>query len=173
MIRHIILGLVLSPLLLILAACGGGGGDSAAPPAYSTATLKINLNGNLQGGNIAGVEFTLTLPTHVTPAMANNTVAPGVVTPSGTFAGSSVAPLVTYIPAAGSTPAELQIAVSTLVPAGVTTVGEIATVTLQLTNGAAPGAADFTLNKVPVKVSDINGSPGASLTATVAGVTLQ
>jgi uncharacterized repeat protein (TIGR02543 family) len=143
------------------------------PIVYTTATLKINLNGDLGGKAIAGAGFTLTLPANVTPTMVNGAVATSVVTPSGTFAGSTIAPVVTYIPAAGTTPGTVQMVISSSVPAGVTTVGEVATVTLQLANGAAPVAANFILNSVPVTVIDTLGAPVAGMTASVAGVTLQ
>jgi uncharacterized repeat protein (TIGR02543 family) len=143
------------------------------PIVYTTATLKINLNGDLGGKAIAGAGFTLTLPANVTPATVNGAVATSVVTSSGTFAGSTIAPIVTYIPATGTTPGTLQIIVSNSVDAGVTTAGEVATVALQLINGAAPVAANFTLNSVPVTVIDTLGNSVAGMTASVAGVTLQ
>lgn len=171
MIKYTLFGIVFALTLLILAACGSG--DGAGSIVYKTATLKINLNGDLAGKAIAGAEFTLTLPDNVTPATVNGAVATGVVTPSGTFAGSSITPVVTYIPAAGITPGTVQIVVSNSAAAGVTVAGEVATVTLQLTNGAAPTAANFTLNNSPVTVIDTLGNPVAGMTATVAGVTLQ
>lgn len=105
--------------------------------------------------------------------MVSGAVATSVVTPSGTFAGSTIAPIVTYIPAAGITPGIVQIVVSNSVDAGVTMVGEVATVTLQLTNGAVSEAANFALNTVPVTVIDTFGNPVAGMTASVAGVSLQ
>jgi hypothetical protein len=174
MIKHILPGIAFSLTLLIFAACGGGGGsDGGASTAYKTATLKINLNGDLAGKAIAGAGFTLTLPDNVTPTAVNGTVATSVVTPSGTFDGSSIAPIVTYTPVAGTTPGTVQIVVSNSVDAGVTTVGEVATVTLQLTNGAVPAAANFALDTVPVTVIDTLGNSVAGMTASVAGVTLQ
>lgn len=167
MIKQILLGMLFSLTLLILAACGDGGTSNTAS---TTATLKINLSGDLVGKAIAGAGFTLTLPANVTPPPAS---VNGVVTPSGTFAGSTIAPIVTYTPAAGTTPGSVQILVLSSIPAGVTTVGEVATVTLQLANGAAPVAANFALNSVPVTVIDTLGAPVAGMTASVAGVTLQ
>jgi uncharacterized repeat protein (TIGR02543 family) len=132
------------------------------PP--TTATLGINLTGDLGGKAISGAEFTLTLPANVTPATVSGAVAAGVVTPSGTFTGSSIAPIVTYVPAAGAVPGTLHVIVTNDVLAGVTTVGEVATITLQLVNGAAPVVTDFALNSVPVIVIDTDGNPIAGMT---------
>ena len=139
------------------------------PP--TTATLKINLSGDLAGKAISGAEFTLILPANVTPATASGVVATGVVTLSGTFAGSSIAPVVTYVPAAGAVPGTLHVIVTNDVLAGVTTADEVATITLQLANGVAPVVADFALNSVIV--IDTLYNPIAGMTASVAGVTLQ
>jgi len=107
----------------------------------------------------------------VTPATVNGAVAANVVTPSGTFAGSTIAPIVTYTPATSGALGSLQIVEANSVPAGITTVGEIATITLQLANGAAPSAADFTVSSV--SVFDTFAAPIAGFSASVAGVTLQ
>jgi hypothetical protein len=157
-------------LLILLTACGGG--DNSTATAATTATLKINLNGDPGGKAIIGAGFTLTIPANVTPEMVNGVVAASVVTPSGAFAGSTIAPIVTYIPATGTTPGMVQIVLSSSAPAGVTTVGEVATVTLRLSGGAAPVAANFSLNNVPVTVIDTFGNTLNGMTASVAGVTL-
>jgi hypothetical protein len=170
--KNIILGLVMTLVLFTLSACGGGGSGTAVKD-YSTATVKISLNGDLGGKGIIGAEFTMTLPENVTPAMVSGTVAASVVTPSGTFAGSSIAPIITYLPATGTTKGTVGIVLSSSVPAGVTTAGEVATVTLKLANGVVPAAADFKLDTLPVKVIDTFGNPILGMTATIGGVTLQ
>jgi hypothetical protein len=157
-------------LLILLTACGGGSDNSTT--TTTKATLKINLNGDPGGKAIIGAGFTLTLPTNVTPEMVNGVVAASVVTPSGAFAGSTIAPIVTYIPATGTTPGAVQIVLSSSAPAGVTTVGEVATVTLHLSGGVAPVAANFSLNSVPVTVIDTFGNTVAGMTASVVGVVL-
>jgi hypothetical protein len=167
MVKYISLGCLFFFTLLILAACGSG-----VDTKYSTVRLKINLNGDLGGKAIAGAGFTLTLPSNATPEMVNGEVASGVAKPSGTFADSTIAPIVSYIPAAGSTPGKLVIEVTNSVPAGVTAVGEIATVTLQLANGASLAAANFVLNSVPVSVIDTFGYPVPGMTVSVGEVTL-
>jgi uncharacterized repeat protein (TIGR02543 family) len=141
------------------------------PP--TSATLKINLSGDLAGKAISGAEFTLTLPANVTPTTVGGEVATSVVTPSGTFAGSSIAPVVTYTPAVGAAPGTVHVVVTNSVPTGVMTAGEVATINLQLSNGAAPVVTDFALNSVPVVVIDTLYNPIAGMTASVAGVTLQ
>jgi hypothetical protein len=172
MVKHCSLGIVLFLVLLILAACGSGGGAGTGTN-YTTVTLKINLNGDLGGKAIIGAGFTLTLPSNAAPAMVNGVVADGVVKLSGTFADSTIPPVVTYTPATGTIPGKLLIGVANSVPAGVTTVGEVATVTLQLTNGAALSAVNFVLDSVSVSVFDLNGNPVSGMTASVSGVTLQ
>lgn len=168
MIKHIFYPIIFSLLLLVIAGCGGGGSNESPDTSYTKATVKINLNGDLAGKAISGAEFTMTLPANVTPASVN-----GYVTPSGTFAGSTIAPLVTYIPAVGTTPGTVHIVVSNSVEAGVTTAGEVATVVLKLANGTAPTPPSFVLDSVPVKVIDTLGNSIPGMTASVAGVTLQ
>jgi|GEM_PF-1896983 len=197
MIKHILPGIIFSLTLLFLAACGGsgssgsgssgsssGGGSSgggsgggsgdggggSGGTVFTTAILKINLSGALGGKSIAGISFKLTLPTNITPATVNSVVATGVVTPSGAFAGSSIAPIVTYTPP-GATSGAMQIVLSSSLPAGVTTIGEVAIITLQLANGATPAAANFDLTSV--NVIDTFGASVSGMSASVGGVTLQ
>ena len=173
MMKHIILSIILSFSLLTLAACGGGGSDIVLPPpAKTTATLKVSLNGTLGVDTIAIASFILTLPANVTPALTGGAVATTVVTPSGTFAGSTLAPLVTYFPAVGVTPGRLEILAANSVPAGVSTAGEIVTIILQLANGATPVAADFPPGS-NVSVINPSGATIAGMSASVTGVTLQ
>ena len=173
MMKHILLGIILSFSLLTLAACGGGGSDAVLlPTAKTTATVKVSLNGTLGVDTIGGADFSLTLPANVTPAMTGTTVAISVVAPSGTFAGTTFAPDVTYTPVNGATPGKLKILVTNSVPAGVTTVSEIATITLQLANGATPAAVDFPVSSVSV-ISHPAGVAIAGMSASVTSVTLQ
>ena len=73
----------------------------------------------------------------------------------------------------GAAPGTVHIVVTNSVLAGVSTLGEVATITLQLANGATPTTANFSLNSVPVIVVDTLYNPVAGMTASVAGVTLQ
>jgi hypothetical protein len=156
--------------LLSLSACGDGSSTPAV--TYTTATLKISLSGVLPAGKtIAGTTFTLTLPANVTPAMTSGAVAASVVTPSGTFAGSSISPIATYNPAVGAASGTMPIVLASSLPAGVTTVGEVATIVLQLANGAAPAASNFALSSLIV--SDTGGAAIAGMTASVLGVVLK
>lgn len=168
MVKNITLGIVLLFALLTLSACGGG---TPTNTGYTKIILKINLDGDLGGKAIIGTGFSLTLPSNVTPDTVNGAVAAGVVNPSGTFADSTIAPIVTYIPATATNPGKMLIGVANSVDAGVTTVGEVATVTLQLTGGAALAAANFVLNSVPVSVIDTFGNSVEGMAVSVAGVT--
>lgn len=174
MIRQLLKYLSLTLTLLILAACGGGGGDSSSgPTTYTTATVRIALNGTLPANRaIAGAGFTLALPADVTPATINGIIASSVVTPSGTFAGGTLIQPV-YTPATATTAGTVQIALANAAPSGITQVGEIATVTLKLANGAAPTAAGFTLPQVGVTVIDTDGNSVSGMQVIVTGVQLQ
>ena len=172
MMKHILPGIILSFSLLTLAACGGGGSDVVLlPTAKTTATVKVSLNGTLGADTIAGASFIMTLPANVTPAVTGGAVATTLVTPSGTFAGGTYVTPVPYIPAVGATPGKLEITVANSVPAGISTVGEIVTITLQLANGAAPVVADFPVSSV--SVTNTLGAPIVGMSASVTGVTLQ
>lgn len=170
--KNIMSCLAVTLILSIFAGCGGGGGDSGGGnPAI--ATLKVNLTGTLPVSTaISGAAFTLTLPTNVTPALASGSVASGVATCSGTFAGSTLAPQLVYTAAAAGVPGTLYVILANSAAAGVTQVGEVATITLQLANGAAPAAANFGVSAASV----IDTNPGNSISGmgvAVASVTLQ
>jgi hypothetical protein len=160
-------------MAMALNGCGGGGGGTSTNPtpataAKTTATLVINLTGMLPTNTtIAGTDFTITLPANVTPALTGGVVATGVVTPTGTFAGSTLAPQIVYN-AATST---LKVIQATSVLGGVTQVGEVVTIVLQLANNAAPTVADFPLSLMSVidagSYSSISG-----MGAVVSSVTL-
>lgn len=157
-------------ILSCLVGCGGGGGGGSTT-VYSTTTLKVSLSGTLPAGTaIISAGFTLTLPANVTPAMVNGAVASSVVTPSGTFAGGTALPPI-YTLATATTAGTLRVVLANASPAGVTQVGEISTVVLQLANGAAPTASAFTLSAVDVR--DTFGILVSGMQALVSGVTLQ
>jgi hypothetical protein len=141
--------------------------------AKTTAILTINLTGPSLPTNtgIAGATFTITLPANVTPAMINSAVANGVVTPSGTFAGGTQTPPV-YTVATASNPGTINVTLANPVTAGVTQVGEVATITLQLANGATPNAASFGLSAVNVIDATLYNVI-SGMGAIVANVTLQ
>lgn len=159
-------------MILTLTACGGG--DSTTPittAAKTQAILKLNLTGTLPADTaIAGAGFTITLPASVTPEIVNNTVAASVITPSGTFAGGTQIPPV-YTAATATAPGKIQLTLVNAVAAGVTQVGEVATITLKITNGVTPSAASFNLSGVTV--IDTRGNPVAGMGAVVSGVSLQ
>jgi hypothetical protein len=138
----------------------------------TTAILTINLTGTLPASPaIAGAAFTLTLPANVTAATTGGAVTNGVVTPSGTFAGGAQTPPV-YTAATGSTPGTLSITLASAATAGVSQTGEVATISLQLANGATPTAASFGISGVSVIDAALYGTI-SGMGASVAGVTLQ
>ncbi len=176
--KNILLSLALCLTLLALAACGGGSSPTTTttitpPTAKTTATLTINLTGTLPASTaIAGADFTLTLPANVTPATTGGVVATSVVTNSGTFSGSTLVPQVTYTAAASSTPGTLRVILSSSGVGGVTQVGAVATITLQLANSAVPTTGSFSLSAVSV-TDAVLYNPIGGMGATVASVTLQ
>lgn len=160
--------------LLTLAACGGGGGDgqNSPPAAKTTASITVNLTGTLPASTaIAGADFILTLPANVTPATSNGAVASGVVSLSGTFAGGTQTPA-QYTAATASVPGTLKVTLANPIPTGVTQVGEVAKITLQLANGAAPTAASFGVDSVSVIDATLYGTI-SGMNANVASVMLQ
>lgn len=165
MMKRIFHAVVLTMSLLMLSACGDSTSNTT-PSVNTSATVKIALSGDLAGKAIAGAGFTITLPANLTPAVTNNAVAATVVTPSGTFAGGTQTPPV-YNAAAGT----IQIVLANNASGGVVTTGEVATITLQLANNAAPTIAQFPLSDITV--IDTLGAPIAGISAIVTGVTVQ
>lgn len=169
MIKHILTYLALVLTMMTLAACGGGGGGEGAT-VYTTATFKIVLDGALPTDTaIVGAFFTLILPADVTPDTTSGAVANSVVIPSGTFAGGTLTPPI-YSPATATTAGALQIALVNPAPSGVTLLGEVATVTLQLSSGAMPTATSF--STLGVNVIDTSGNPISGVKAVVSGLQL-
>lgn len=141
--------------------------------AKTTATIKINLSGTLPSSSaISGVGFTLSLPANVIPALSNNTVANGVVVPSGTFAGSTIAPQIVYTAATAANSGTLKVTLASSTQAGVSQVGEVATITLQLSGGVEPTLSSFGLTAASV-IDTASYSPIPGITISVASVTLQ
>lgn len=173
MSKNILKYLAIILTLITIAACGGGGGGGGAPaPSPTTATLKISLTGILPSEKaISGAEFVLTLPAGVTPAMANDIVTSSVVIPSGTFDGGVIAPPV-YTPATINTAGTVRIPLATANEFGVTMVGEVATITLQLSNGAQPTVDGFTFGSTGVNVTDLNYIPITGFKAIVSDLQL-
>jgi hypothetical protein len=161
--------------LLVLAACGGGGGTADQnQPAKTTATLKISITGALPTGSaIAGADFTLTLPANMTPTFSNGVLASDVVANSVTFAGSTFTPLVTYSAASGNIPGTLRVILTHSATNGITQVGEAATITLQLANGAVPTVASFGIGTDSVIDALLYNSAIGGMGVAVASVTLQ
>lgn len=140
--------------------------------AKTTATVAINLTGTLTPTTaISGVVFTLILPADVTPQTTNGTVDAGVVTFSGYFTGSTIAPHVSYTSATSSTAGSLKVILTSSMAGGVSQSGEVAKITLKLVNGAAPTAAGFGLIDVGVIDTVLYGTI-TGMGANVAAVTL-
>jgi hypothetical protein len=174
--KNILLNLTMTLTLLTLAACGGGGGGSGSvppPTAKTTALLTINLTGALPAGTaISGADFTITLPANVTPTLSNGAVVTGVVVNSGTLIGSTVSPQVVYTAATGNTPGTIKVILTSSATAGVTQVGEVATIALQLANGVVPSAGSFLVSADHVFDATII-SQLSGMNVVVSSVTLQ
>lgn len=169
------------PLLVVLflSACGVDEERGVVMPpnavstkVYTKATLKVSLVGTLPAGSsISGVGFTLYFPVSVAPDMINNAVATGVVTPLGVFSGGLQADPV-YSPAVTAAPyGKMLITLADLSQTGVTQVGDVALITLQVNNETSLTAKDFQLGTNGV--IDMEGKPIASVSAVVTDVILQ
>jgi predicted small lipoprotein YifL len=171
--KNILLSISMILILMTLNACGGGGEENLnQPPAKTTVALTINLTGTLPANTaIAGTDFTLTLPANVTPANTNGVVATGVVTLSGTFTGGIQTPPV-FTAATANTPGTLEVILANPAYSGVTRVGEVATISLQLANGATPTAGSFGFNAVRVIDATLYNTI-SGMGATITNVTLQ
>lgn len=175
--KNIMLNLAMTLTLLTLTACGGGGGNTTGsnppPTSKTTASLTITQTGSLPASaTISGADFTITLPANVTPAMTNGVVAPSAVALSGTFSGSTLSPQVVYTAATTSAPGSLKVILASSDAAGLSLVGEVATITLQLANGAAPTANSFVVSGDSVFDATLY-APIAGMNVVVASVTLQ
>lgn len=138
-----------------------------------TATVTINLTGTLPANTgISGAAFVLSLPTGVTPSATNGVVSTGVVTNSGTFAGSTLSPQTVYTPTTAGSPGTLRVILADSAPAGVVLVGEVVTITLQLAAGVTPVAADFGISSVSV-IDAVLYNQISGMGASIAGVTVQ
>lgn len=180
-VKNSLLYLAMTLALLIFSACGGGGGGGSTgsagqnppPTAKTTATLAINQTGSLPASTtISGADFTLTLPANVTPVMNNGVVATSVVALSGTFAGSTLSPQTVYTAATASAPGTLKVILASSEAAGLSLVGEMATITLQLANGAVPTASSFVVSGDSVIDATLY-APITGMNVVVANVTLQ
>ncbi|MDD2736638.1 MAG: hypothetical protein PHF56_22125 [Desulfuromonadaceae bacterium] len=173
--KNILLCFTMTLVLFTLAACGGGGGGgegSGGTNFPAATTLKINLTGTLPASTaISGVDFTLTLPENVTPAVnSDGSVSTGVVSSSGTFAGTTFPPLVYYTAATAGVPGKMKVTFSSLLPAGISQGGEVASIVLQLSNGVIPTVGSFGLSAVSVYDVTVIG-PISGMGAIVASVT--
>jgi hypothetical protein len=140
--------------------------------AKTTAIITINLAGTLPASTgISGTTFTLTLPANVTPKTTNGVVDSGVVAVSGTFAGGTQTPPV-YTAATATVPGTISVTLANSATDGVMQAGEVANITLQLANGAAPTAASFNVSGVSV-VDASRYNTISTMGVGVASVTLQ
>lgn len=121
----------------------------------TSAILKLSSQGTLPSGKVVtGFGVSIELPAGVTvKTTTGGAVDSTVVVPSGLLAGnSSMAPVVNYTAATGTSLARLDFTIASNEAAGVG-VGEYAAITLIL-NGVSPTAADFTITHfTPVDLS--------------------
>lgn len=153
--RLLMIGLILTALVLCVAGCGGG---NTSPVAGSRqAVSKVLLPADQ---TVGGIQFTLNIPYGVTA----QTDSSGNVTSSAADlvgASGNYQIIRSYTPATPSANGGLTIAI--LEPAGFTA-GQYIAISLDITPGVTPNAADFTLSNLVL--SDLNGR-------TVTGVTCQ
>lgn len=146
--------IAVSLALLIMSACGGSdgsGGGATGGSNPTSAKLKIYLTNTLPAYTaFSGMDFTITLPENVTPRNTNGTVDTGILTPLGGFTGSTLAPLITYSAAAPPTLGTIRVILTSSIPAGINQLGDVASITMQLTNGATPTVGSFALSSVSV-----------------------
>jgi hypothetical protein len=148
-------------------------GQNPPPTAKTAATLTINQTGSLPASTtISGAAFTVTLPANVTPAMTNGAVATSAASLSETFAGSTLPPQTVYTAATLNTPGTLKVIIASSEAAGLSLVGEMATITLQLANGAAPTADSFVVSGDSIIDATLY-APITGMNVVVANVTLQ
>ena len=131
------------------------------------ARLKLMSSGSLPAGkSLSGIRVKIQLPAGVAvSADAGNAVDPGVVTPSGAAAASSLN-FVGYTPATPTTPAALEFLIISH-QAGGFGVGEFATVNCVLAAGVFPSAADFVIPEAYFQPADLQLQPVTTLTATL------
>jgi hypothetical protein len=146
---------------LLLAACG-----SSQQSASSSRTVKavIKASALTADKNIAGINLTISVPAGVTPPFK----ADGSIDPSATVQITSSSPQNQTLPGASFTPATVtipaQLAVSAIVAAGFSASDQI-TIHLNITEGTAPLAADFTL--LSFEAFDTNGALVTGLNPTL------
>ncbi len=137
-------GLICALVLTALSACGGGGGGDAGITVQQPTTAVIKLattdNGTKPANTIiTGYDVLITLPAGVTvksstPPQTDN----GVVTATGTAAGSSV--VAVYSAATSTLSSTVRILIA---KADGFSAGEFATVNCDIAAGHYPGATDF------------------------------
>lgn len=141
-------------------------------PIPTTAILKLALSGILPSNTaIAGAGLTMTLPANTTPTLANGSIASGVVVNSGIFVSSSIQPQIIYTPATVSTLGTIHITLASSNLFGLSQVGEAATITLQLSNGASPSVSSFAINGDNIYDATLTAISGMSVK--IVNVTLQ
>ncbi|KAF0218943.1 MAG: hypothetical protein FD174_2459 [Geobacteraceae bacterium] len=146
--------------VLIVAGCGGGGGTQGVATQPTTAVLKLytqNVSSPLVSQSITGVTLKINLPGGVTVKTdAGGAVSPGVIVVAGVAVGKASTFAQIYTSATATAPATLSFAVVST-DAGGFEAGEFVTVNCDITPGAFPKNADFTLSDETVSL--LNSPP--------------
>ena len=142
-----------------LSGCGSGGGaGNAVDPGPGTATVALSTRAASAATVIYGAELVLRLPSGVTlPAEASGEVLPGVLRPvdGQTLAGAW------YVPAKDTALAYVKVNFAS--PLGFL-VGDLGTMTCNVSPGAAVSAAGFMLPPESFSARDANGAVIAGIT---------
>ena len=128
--------------IVLLSACGGATQQQSTGGTVKAVIKTAALTGV---GNIAGIQLNMTVPPGVTPIYLADGItvdAAATVEITSTSPQNGVMPGASYVPAAGTTPAQLTL--TSIVASGFQATDQI-TIHLKIAPGANPLVSDFKL----------------------------
>lgn len=153
----------ISLILLTLAACGGGGGgsvgggdDQTPTPTPTSGVLKISAAGT--PNTIGAIDMTLNFPGGVkvdADTTTGETVV-GVVAASGVAVGTNTLVTGKFIPASGTTPAQLRIG---LINSAGFNPGEFVSINFNLDSGGTFPASATAFSVADFAAKGLSGTP--------------
>lgn len=149
-------------VMILVAGLLAFGCSSSSSPQPATVTMVVTTSGTLPSGSaLAGIGFTFTLPTDVTPPLdaTGQVDTSKLVTAYGVSAAGGLAVTAVHL---DTQPARISLVVASKAKAGFG-VGETMLLTLNLANGAAPKASDFTITEF--EAADLAGKAVTGLQA--------